>query len=114
MNGAGADGGDKIERLGEGFSPVVLTAGHGAKAEFAVIARWRVNAECTYIVALERMLELIGRHADRKAALDCRKAGRGGGIDALQQRTVGEKVVEVNRKPRHRLLPCANARGRID
>ena len=57
VNGAGADGGDEVERVGEGFSPVILTAGHGAKTEFAVAARGRIDAERLHVIALERTPE---------------------------------------------------------
>ena len=123
MNGAGADGCHVVERFVERFFPVLLAAGLGAKAEFTVAAGRRVDAEHLKLVALDRALEVGGRHAIGKPPLDRLEAAGRRRVDALQQRTVREQIAEMGGKTGHGeafqkrntfSATCISVRGRID
>ena len=99
MDGAAADRHHIIERALEGGVPIALAPRQRGKAEFRALRR--VDAELGQAVPLQ-----LGRHRGRrdvigKLQLDRGEASRGGGAEALDQRTLGEQMAEIGGKAGH-------------
>ena len=94
MDGAAADGNRIVERLGEDGLEIALAAGQRGEAEFALLALAgrRIEAEHGETVALDSGLHLGGRDVIGKLQLDAFEAGGSGGVDAREQRALGEQI----------------------
>ena len=111
MHGVSTDRRNIVERAGKQNLPILFAAGHGGQPELAIALAGRgIDPEHGELVARNRGLHRGGRHVIGELQLDRLETSAGRGVDALQQRALGEQVTQIGGKTGHGYLTSSPLR----